>query len=170
MGWDDFYRRRDAIDAVLATAGRRRDGALPYEELPEAREVFQSKDELLSALQYKWRQTLNGQIDSAIAEADDDPSLDRFDIVRDAWVAASKRAPVLRAILDANTDHPAISQQLAAERGKLAHLAGLTSAGDTTEDAAHLGATFIELVHAGQSNRTRRGPAFLRKLVDTVSA
>ncbi|WP_040586669.1 hypothetical protein [Sciscionella marina] len=173
MSWDDFYRRRDAVNTVLATAARRGNGALPYDELPAVREVFGTREELLTTLQYKWQQTLTGQIDVAIAEADDDPRIDRFDVVRDAWLAATKREPVLRAVLDANEHHPAISGRIANERRKLAHLAGLTSAGDSEEEATHLGGTFLALVRAGNDkagNSPRRGTALLRKLADAVSA
>ena len=44
MSWNDYYRRRDVIDAVLATAG-------PIEEaftrVPDAAAVFATTDDLL---------------------------------------------------------------------------------------------------------------------------
>lgn len=170
MSWNDFYRRRDAIDAVLATAARRQRPALPYHELPAVRAAFGSKDELLSALQYKWQRALSAQIDLALTEADDDPSVDRFDMLRDAWQAATRREPTLRAVLDEHAGHPAIQAQVASERTQLAHLAGLTGAGDTEEDAAALGGTFLALVHAGKQQRHGRGNGLLRKLVGAASA
>lgn len=170
MSWNDFYRRRDAIDAVLAAAAHRRTSALPYHELPAVRTAFESKDELLSALQYKWQRALSAQIDLALSEADDDPRVDRFDLLRDAWQAATRREPTLRAILDEHAGHPAIQAQVDSERRQLAHLSGLTSAGDTEEDAATLGGTFLALVHAGPRQRHSRGNGLLRKLVGAASA
>lgn len=171
MSWNDFYKRRDAIDAVLALAARRRSGKLPYHELPQVRDVFASEDELLRALQYKWQRTLTAQIDLAVAEADDDPRIDRFDVVSRAWKTATRREPALRRILDEHADHPAIREQVASERRQLAHVAGLTSAGDTDEDVTALGDTFLALVRAGQrAARPNKRPSLLRKLVGAASA
>ena len=48
MSWDEFGRRRRAIDAVLAHAERYPAAGLPFEQLPAVRAVFASRAEIQS--------------------------------------------------------------------------------------------------------------------------
>ena len=102
MSWDDFYRRRDALNAVLEHAGRNPDGPLPYDAVPDAAQIFANPAELLAALQYKWTMALTGRLDVALAEAERDPTIDTVDAMAAAYRATTAEHPVLRRLLDRN--------------------------------------------------------------------
>jgi len=89
MGWADHYRRRDALDAVLRDA--RRDPSAPLIVDPD---VFSSLNELLLALDHRWRNKLTARMESAALEGPVDEH------VVTARLAADE--PVLRAVLDSH--------------------------------------------------------------------
>jgi hypothetical protein len=98
MSWTDFYRRRDALNAVLEHARRNPASPLPHAEVPGVPEVFATPDALLLALHYKWTLALTGRLNVALSEAGRDP----VDAVAAAWRAAAEEHPVLRRLLDEN--------------------------------------------------------------------
>jgi hypothetical protein len=125
MGWKDFYRRRDAIDAVLERAGRAPDGGLPF--AGSAAEVFASPAYLLLALHHRWLMALTGRIGVALAEADRDPGIDPLDAVTGAWRTTAAAHPVLRRLLDEGlaADEPSMRPAVEGEQRLLALAAGL---------------------------------------------
>ncbi|HET9138164.1 hypothetical protein [Actinophytocola sp.] len=125
MSWADFYRRRDALDAVLEHARREPDGPLPFAEVTGVTEVFGSRTELLLALHYRWLLALTGRLGVALSDAE--PGADRVDAVAAARRAAATAHPVLRGLLDRHADEgdEAMATALAGERRLLALAAGL---------------------------------------------
>ncbi|TWP48866.1 hypothetical protein FKR81_26600 [Lentzea tibetensis] len=100
MGWSDFYRRRDAIDAVLNDA--RHDPAAPLIVDPD---VFESRDELLQAMTYRWNQRLTSRIAVELLDTTDDYDT----VVARVTRMLSVEDPTLRAVLDAHVTHLARS-------------------------------------------------------------
>lgn len=96
MGWADHYRRRDAIELVLATEGDR----LPYAELDSVRAAFPSREDLALALQYRWTRALAGRLDVALLDAARFADVDHVGAVAAAWRATARRHPALRRLLD----------------------------------------------------------------------
>jgi hypothetical protein len=125
MGWADFYRRRDALDAVLEHARREPDGRLPFGEVSGVAEVFGSPVELLLALHYRWLLALTGRLGVALSDAA--PDADPVDTVASARRSAAADHPVLRGLLDRHLDEDdeAIAAALTGERRLLALSAGL---------------------------------------------
>ncbi|GLZ36157.1 hypothetical protein Lesp02_83440 [Lentzea sp. NBRC 105346] len=93
MSWSDFYRRRDAIDAVLHDA--RHDPSAPLIVDPD---VFESLDELLLALRHRWNQRLDGRVAVELIDTDDDYET----VVARVTRRLSVEDPTLRAVLDAH--------------------------------------------------------------------
>ena len=93
MSWNDYYRRRDVIDAVLATTGTIEDA---FTQVPDAAAVFADTDELLLALDHKWTRALTAHIGLALS----DTERDRVDAVSAAWRRAVADNPTLRRLLD----------------------------------------------------------------------
>lgn len=91
MSWSDFYRRRDAIDAVLDDA--RRDPGAPLIVNPD---VFSDLDELVLALRHRWQQRLNGRVAVEMLDTDDDYAT----VVARVTRMLSVEDPTLRAVLD----------------------------------------------------------------------
>src|SRR5690349_12721825 len=80
MSWNDFYQRRDILEAALRQAGHHPSDPLSLEEIPGATKYFATEDELLVALQYKWNQVFGGHLRAEMADpdyADQDLALDR---------------------------------------------------------------------------------------------
>src|SRR5262245_12322073 len=126
MSWSDYYRRRDALNAVIEHARRDPASTLPYTEVPEATEVFRTPADLLLALHHKWIMALTGQLGVALAEADR-KSGDPVDAVAAGWRATAAEHPTLRALLDANAaEHAeAMRPAIEGEQRLLALAAGL---------------------------------------------
>jgi hypothetical protein len=101
MSWEDHARRRAAIKSVLAYAQAHPAAGLPYEQVPEARQQFGSRRELLLALQYEWTQALWARIDLLSLESRDGALLDARKLGERAYAESAQRHPVLRALLDA---------------------------------------------------------------------
>lgn len=133
MGWTDFYRRRDALDAVLdAAAG---DPAAP---LTFDRDLFATEDELLAALHYRWMQQLTGRLGVALEDAGD-----RVETVAHTWRALAAEQPVLRAVLD---EHLTAQDAIEREQRMLALTAGLADLTEPSDEIAKVGAAFLALI------------------------
>ena len=152
MGWQEFYARRDALDAAV--------------ELGELRpgRAFADERELLLALQHRWSKRLTARVE--LAELD---HTDPVDAVGEAWRRAADDNPRLRALLDEHAGHPALRPLVDAEHRMLARTAGLTEAGDSPEEEAAIGAAFVALQQTAPA-RPRRNPVerLLRRLVPSA--
>ncbi|MEJ2857829.1 MULTISPECIES: hypothetical protein [unclassified Saccharothrix] len=134
MGWTDFYRRRDALDAVLdAAAG---DPAAP---LTFDRELFATEADVLAALHYRWMQQLTGRLGVALEDAADD----RVETVTRTWRTLAAEQPVLRGVLD---EHLTASDAVEREQRLLALTAGLADLTEPSDEIAKVGAAFLALV------------------------
>jgi hypothetical protein len=151
MSWNDFYRRRDALDAVIREAERDPSGPLP------ASELFDSPVELLLALQYKWTLKLTGRLGMALAEAERDPQVDQVDAVSEAWRETVADNATLHAVLNAHaTGHPAMRPALEAEQRTLALAAGLAEPHESATEITRVGAAFMALLRSAPDRPTRR--------------
>ncbi|WP_433269992.1 hypothetical protein ACQPZF_08535 [Actinosynnema sp. CS-041913] len=137
MSWTDFYRRRDALDAVLRAAAGEPAAALAYD-----RDVFADEDELLLALHYRWMQQLTGRLGAALQDDD----ADRVEIVTRTWRALAAEQPVLRAVLD---EHLTSTEAVEREERLLALTAGLAELSEPSADIARVGAAFATLIRTG---------------------
>ena len=126
MTWVEHHRRDLALRRVVELADRRRDGLLPWDEAVDARDVFGTPEDLLSALQMRWYTRLSGSLDSVLAEQPGD--LERG--VVHGWRYAAADLPGVRAILDANLGHAAVGPGRRKELALLATASGLASLGD----------------------------------------
>ncbi|ONI87402.1 hypothetical protein ALI22I_22880 [Saccharothrix sp. ALI-22-I] len=137
MSWTDFYRRRDALDAVLrAAAGN------PAAPLTFDRELFATEDELLLALHYRWMQQLTGRLGTALGDSADD----RVETVTRTWRELAAEQPVLRAVLDA---HLTSTEAVEREQSLLALTAGLAELSEPGAEIARVGAAFASLIRSG---------------------
>jgi hypothetical protein len=150
MGWQDFYRRRDALDAVVEQGELR------------TSDTFPDEGSLLLALHHRWTQRLTARVD--LAELSDD---DQVDAVGEAWRTTAAENPALRALLDEHADQPALRPLIEAEYRMLARVAGLTEAGDSAAEETSIGAAFLTLQKTAPGRQTRRNPVerLLRRLV-----
>lgn len=144
MGWADFYRRRDAIELVLARARRHQ----PVDDIADS--VFGGSQRLALALQYKWSQQLHGHVAVAMAEAEHAPDVDHVAAVASAWRTVARRHPELRRLLDdyARTAGPDLAAALRAEQRMLAIAAGLAGASEPAAEVARIGGAFLALVRS----------------------
>jgi hypothetical protein len=120
MSWVDHHRRDEALRALIELADSRRDGLLPWDEIPNAASVFGTTTDALRALQMRWYTRLAGAIDKVLA----DQPLDLAQAVVHAWRYAAADLPGVRAILDANLDHPTIAAARRKDHVLLATAAG----------------------------------------------
>lgn len=168
MGWTNYYRRRDAIDQVLAHAGQHPGAGLPmHEEAVQA--VFADRESLALALQYKWSQVLMGHVAAALVDADHD--IDQVEAVAAAWRTAARQQPALRDLLDgyAAAAGEEFRRALRAEQRMVAFAAGLAEPGEPANETARIGAAFLGLVRgtARQPVNRRTNPVeqLFRRLV-----
>ncbi|PXY27227.1 hypothetical protein [Prauserella muralis] len=180
MSWNDFYQRRDIIDAVLREARRDPRGPLPFARIPGAARAFGSEENLLLALQYKWAQVLSGRLRAQAAGPEDAADVpgwgerDHVDAVSRAWLSATREHPTLRAVLDAHADeYPRLRAAHEAELRMLAVTAGLAEPHEPREEAVKVGRAFVSLLRgrdATASPRRRSNPVgqLLRKLAATA--
>ena len=105
MTWAGYHDRDEALRDVTALADQRRDGLLPWDEIPGAADIFGAPRDLLRELQMRWHTRLMGSIDEMLAAE----PLDLESAAVEAWRRAAYGLPGVRAILDANLDHPAIA-------------------------------------------------------------
>lgn len=158
MSWNDFYRRRDVIDATLRLARRDPDGTLPFDKVPHAAEVFSGPDELLQALQYKWTQLLTGRIGLALSAAEHSPSVDRVEAVASAWQQTAAEHEVLRRVLDAHAT-TTLSGATAREQRMLALAAGLAEMTEPAEVIERIGSAFAVLLRGNTTPTVDRKAA-----------
>lgn len=173
MSWTDFYQRRDAIDLVLARAGRNPGGGLPFADLTDVRDQFGSCEELALALQYKWSQLLHGTLGVALLDAEKDTGADNLEAVASAWRRAAAQAPVLRELLDGYVEQagPEFLAALAAEQRMLAYASGLAEFGEPAEETARIGSAFLALIRETPTPRYRgchRIERLIRKVVPST--
>jgi hypothetical protein len=158
MSWSDYYRRRDAIDAVLERARRDPAAGLPVTEVAE---VFAGPAELLPALHHRWLRALTGRVEVALCEAGADP----VDAVSAAWHATAAEHPVLRRLLDEHAGDPALRPALEGEQRMLALAAGLAGPGEPAGEVSGAGAAFLALLRATAPAPRPRRRHLLRRLV-----
>ncbi|MPZ86355.1 MAG: hypothetical protein GEV28_40690 [Actinophytocola sp.] len=158
MGWDEFYRRRDALDTAV-------DAALERDELVVP-DLFDGPDELLLALHHRWALRLASRVELATLDAGADP----VDAVGAAWRETAAADPALRRVLDEHADRPALRAAALAERRMLATATGLADPSDGPDEQAAVGAAFLALVRSGPQRTVRRNPVerLLRRLVPTA--
>jgi hypothetical protein len=138
MSWNDYYRRRDVIDAVLATTGTIEDA---FTQVPDAAAVFADTDELLLALDHKWTRALTAHIGLALS----DTERDRVDAVSAAWRRAVADNPTLRRLLDENSNG-VLADAAAREHRMLALAAGLAEFTEPNEVLERVGGAFAALL------------------------
>ncbi|HKN98065.1 MAG TPA: hypothetical protein VJX10_13170 [Pseudonocardiaceae bacterium] len=155
MSWADHYRRRDAIELVLATGGDR----LPYAELESVREAFPSREDLALAMQYRWTQALTGRLDVALTDAERSADVDHVGAVAEAWRATARRCPELRRLLDSYWPEGGsrFREAVRAEQRMVALAAGLAGHDEPADEVARIGAAFLALVREGPDRPVRGG-------------
>lgn len=153
MGWQDFYRRRDALDAAVEQGELRTSDAFPDE------------DELLLALHHRWAQRLSARVELAHLTTGD-----LVDAVGAAWRRTVADNAQLRALLDSHADSLVLRPLIQAEHRMLARSAGLTEAGDSASEEESIGAAFVALQKTGTDRGVRRNPVerLLRRLVPSA--
>jgi len=153
MGWQDFYARRDALNAAIEAGELRTSDAFPDEH------------ELLLALHHRWTQRLTARVELAELETEDP-----VDAVGAAWRQTAEDNKPLRTLLDAHADTLALRPLINAEHRTLARTAGLTEPGDSAEEEAQIGAAFVTLQRTTPSRPERRNPVerLFRRLVTSA--
>src|SRR5262245_28457821 len=106
MGWNDFYRRRDALDGVV----ERGELVVP--------DGFDGPDEVLLALHHRWSLRLAGRVE--LASLAEDP----IDAVGAAWRETTAANAGLRHLLDEHADDPVLRDVTLAEQRMLATATG----------------------------------------------
>lgn len=177
MSWNDFYRRRDVMDAVLKQARRDPQAPLPFAEINGAKQAFDSEEELLLALHYRWMQALSGHLRAAVAGPEDTADVpggwerDHVEAVSKAWRAAVREHPTLHAVLDANVErYPALRRAHEGELRMLALTAGLADPGEPRDEVTRIGGTLVALLRskgAGQGRSSNPLGQWLRRLAPT---
>lgn len=156
MSWDDFYRRRDLMDAVLRQAAEE-PGTLPFDRVPGVPETFGSEEALLLALHYKWSQLLGGRMRAELAEPEGDTGTDQVDAVTRAWQATVSEHEALRTLIDEHLDSsPALMRRHEAELRMLAVAAGLAEADEEAGELTQVGSAFVALLRHGPQVRPAR--------------
>lgn len=162
MGWNEYYRRRDIMDAALSHAHRSPQAPLLFAEQPGAVELFGSEEALLRALHHHWTVQLGGrlrtELGNDIGSAEGEM---HTDAVTRAWHATVAANPTLRTVLDtASAGNPAalrVTQDV--ENRMIAIAAGLAEPGESPETVSQVGAAFIALLRARPVRQaTRRNP------------
>jgi hypothetical protein len=153
MAWQDFYRRRDALDAAVEQGELRTSDAFPDE------------GELLLALHHRWAQRLSARVELTQLSNDD-----LVDAVGEAWRRTAADNAQLRALLDEHADNPVLQPLIQAEHRMLARTAGLTEAGDSPTEEESIGAAFVALQRTGTDRGVRRNPVerLFRRLVPSA--
>jgi len=138
MSWNDYYRRRDVIDAVLATEGAIEE---TFTRVPDATAVFADTDELLLALDHKWTRALTARIGLALSDTEGD----RVDAVSAAWRQTVTENPALRRLLDENSGG-VLADAAAREHRMLALAAGLAEFTEPNDVLERVGGAFAALL------------------------
>ncbi|WP_410660634.1 hypothetical protein [Amycolatopsis sp. lyj-112] len=160
MSWNDFYQRRDILEAALRQAGHHPSRALSLAEIPGATKYFATEEELLAALQYKWTQVLGGHLRAEMTDpdyADEDVAFDRVEAVTRAWNRTIAEHENLREVLDAALERcPALVPSHEAGLRTLALTAGLADGDEPTAEITKVGATFGTLLRHGRQAKPAR--------------
>lgn len=151
MGWHEFYRRRDALDAVVEQ------GELLLSD------IFPTQGELLRALHERWLRRLSARIELAELTTEDP-----VDAVGDAWRATAAENARIRALLDEHADDEAVRPLVEAEHRMVARAAGLAEAGDSPGEVASIGAAFVALQRTAPDRRRNPVERLLRRLVPSA--
>lgn len=156
MSWTDFYRRRDALDAVLELARHDPEGPLPFPG--KAAAEFADPAEALLALHYRWSVRLTGRVGLAQVDAERDPAVDPVEAVAEAWRTTAAENPVLRRVLDANADgHGGVlASALDGEQRTLALAAGLAEPAEPRAEISRVGAAFLALIRSAPPKQVQR--------------
>lgn len=169
MSWNDFYRRRGLLEAVLNAAEQERPDGLAFTDVPGTADEFGTETDVLRALHQRWSQLLSGYLRAELSRARDG---EHPDAVARGWHAAVATHPTLRAVLDQRleTDDaaPELHAMHEADLRTLAIVAGMAQPGEPAEETTRIGATFLSLtVEAHQPvPRPRRNPVeHLRRLL-----
>jgi AcrR family transcriptional regulator len=167
MSWNDFYRRRAAMNAVLAQVERDPDGPLPFEDIPQVTEEFANREELLLAMQHRWMQLLTGKVAIALDEAEHDPLADGVEAVAAGWRELAAQEPVLRRLLDRHGAQAgdALREAIDREQRMLALASGLSEPFEEIDEVTRTGAAYASLIHSTpQRSTARRENSFERLL------
>lgn len=176
MSWNDFYRRRDIMDAAIEQARRDPQAPLPFEEISGAKETFGSEEGLLLALHYRWMQALSGHLRAAVAGPEDTADVpggwesDHVEAVSKAWRAAVRENPTLHALLEAGAErYPALRSAHEDELRVLALTAGLADPGEPRDEVARIGGTLVALLRNKGARPRSANPVgeWLRRLAPT---
>jgi hypothetical protein len=157
MSWQDYYRRRDIIDAVLRRAAHDPRGPVPFAVVPGARESFDSEENLLLALHYKWTRLLGGHLRTELLD-----DTDHVAAAGRAWIRASREHPTLHALLDAHRDrYPSLRAVHEAAQRMLALAAGLALPGERATEITGVGAALEVRLRQGGNDPERDSPRML---------
>lgn len=131
--------RRHILGAVLGRADATGDVRAPWRAVPEAAEHFTSDAEVLLALQSEWVRVLvarlhRGEIVASRSE----------DGVRAIYREVAETHPVLRAVLDAHREDPALWQAAQREYAMLAQIAEVAEPEDDLDEVASTGRALVE--------------------------
>jgi hypothetical protein len=126
MTWDAYHRRDTVLHEVMTVADTRRDGTLPWGEVPGTEAAFGTPADLLGALQMRWATRLAGAIERQLNEE----PWDLEQAVVHAWRAVAGDMPGVRAILDAHADEQAMQRARRKEWALLASASGLAAMDD----------------------------------------
>jgi hypothetical protein len=127
MTWDAHRHTRDSVlHAVTDLVNQRRDGRLPWAEVPGTAEFFDTPADLLGTLQMRWHARLSGAIERELTEQ----PWDLEAAVVHAWRNLQATHPGVRAVLDAHVGEPAMRKARAKELALLATASGRTGMGD----------------------------------------
>lgn len=152
MSWNDFYRRRDILDAVLTAAARDPRGPLPFDEIPGVADTFGTREDVVLALHYRWTQLLSGHLRAEAGSEDD-----HVDAVKRAWTSAVRRDRTLYQVVAAHRDeYPALRAAHRAEQAMLAVAARLAEPDEPVDEVAKVGAAFEALLSDGPGLRPAR--------------
>lgn len=154
MSWTDFYRRRELLDSVIHRAAQTPDGAVPFSEVPGAREEFGSVQNLLLALHHRWSLILTGHVRAELTDARDG---EHSDAVTRAWHTARDRHPELHALVVEHIDEtPEMRAMHETDLRMLAIAAGLAEPDEPTEEITKVGNAFLALTTQRDAPRPRR--------------
>lgn len=121
MSWSTYHHREDAVREAVRLTDRRRDGRLPFAESRLITSAFETPEDLLLALQMRWRRRLVNHVEAELA----DEPLNLEEAANRAWHRTAQDMPGVRAVLDAHDDDPLLATARHKELVYLASVAGL---------------------------------------------
>jgi hypothetical protein len=148
MTWDAYHRRDTVLHEVMTVADTRRDGILPWDEVPGTEAAFGTPADLLGALQMRWHTRLSGAIERQLNEE----PWDLEQAVVHARRALAGDMPGVRAVLDAHADEPTMQRAHRKEWRLLASASGRCAMDDP--QAIAIGRGIEERARAIRVDRT----------------